>query len=120
MVTSFKSPMVSVIEYKLGDTVMMSATALKDDDTPFPLTGVTVKAQVRAVDETSTLLCDLDYVAVSAVDGTYELWEPASAPAWAVGEYKVDVQYESTVSGRQLIRSTETFYIRIIQDVTEP
>ena len=116
-----RQPMVSVLEYKLGDTVMMGATALKDDDTLFDLTSVTVKAQVRATDEASTLLCDLDYVAVTAADGTYELWEPATPPAWSVGDYQVDVQYSETLSsGRTLVRSTETFYIRIIQDVTEP
>ena len=118
---TFMSPKVSVLEYKLGDTVMMGATALKDDDTPFDLTSVTVKAQVRATDEASTLLCDLGYVPVTAADGTYELWEPTTPPAWVVGEYKVDVQYSETLqSGRTLVRSTETFYIRIIQDVTEP
>lgn len=116
---TFMSPKVSVLEYKLGDTVMMGATALKDDDTPFDLTSVTVKAQVRATDEASTLLCDLDYVPVTVADGTYELWEPNTPPAWVVGEYKVDVQYSETLqSGRILVRSTETFYIRIIQDVT--
>ena len=114
-----RQPMVSVLEYKLGDTVMMGATALKDDDTPYDLTGVTVKAQVRSIDEPATLLCDLEYVEVSASNGTYELWEPADVP-WAVGEYKIDVQYSETVGVRTLIRSTETFYIRIIQDVTEP
>lgn len=118
---TFKSPMVSVLEYKLRDTVMMGGTALKDDDTPYDLTNVTVKAQVRTNDEAATLVCDLDYVPVVLTDGTYELWEPVTPVAWAVGEFKVDVQYtETTPSGRQLVRSTETFYLRIIQDVTEP
>lgn len=105
-----------VIEFKLRDTVMLGCMALGEDGLGVDLTSVDVAAQVR--DAEGALTCDMEVEPVVLADGTYELWAPADT-VWAVGDFSIDVQYTDTAGPRALVRSSETFYIRMIQDVTQ-
>lgn len=108
--------LAKVFEFKASDTVMLGCTALDENDTPVDLTNVTLASQVRDADD--GLLCDMEVVPVNLTLGTYELWGPADAP-WVAGDFQIDVQY-TTPGTRQLVRSTETFYLRMLPDVTRP
>jgi len=105
-----------VIEFKLRDTVMLGCMALDELGQPVDLTNIDVAAQVR--DDAGVLICEMEVEPVVLAEGTYELWAPAEA-AWVVGDFGIDVQYTDTSGSRPLIRSSETFYIRMIQDVTQ-
>lgn len=108
--------LAKVFEFKVSDTVMLGCAALDEDDLPADLTGVTVASQVR--DSADELLCDMEVVPVDLSIGTFELWGPADAE-WAAGDFRIDVQY-TTPGLRELVRSSETFYLRMVQDVTRP
>lgn len=106
-----------VLDFKLGDTVMIGCQALDAQGNPAPIAdGMTITSEVR--DEDGELVCSLEYVAVNPAIGTYELWAPDDA-AWTAGNKQVDIQYVSTVGSRTLRRSTETFWLRIIPDITQ-
>jgi hypothetical protein len=108
--------LAKVFEFKVGDTVMLGCAVLDEDEAPADLTNVTVASQVR--DAEDALLCDMEVVPVDLTLGTYELWGPADAE-WVAGDFTIDVQY-TTPGARQMVRSTETFYLRMLQDVTRP
>lgn len=104
-----------VLEFKRGDTVMLGCTAIGEDNLPVNLSTTTITAQIR--DGEDALICDMDVVPVNLAIGTFELWAP-DATNFVPGDHTIDVQYVMTVTGRPITRSTETFYVRIIQDVT--
>lgn len=104
-----------VLEFKRGDTVMLGCAAIGEDNLPVNLSTTTITAQIR--DGEDTLICNMDVEPVNLAIGTFELWAPEDAP-FVAGDHTIDVQYVSTASGRPITRSTETFYIRIVQDVT--
>lgn len=104
-----------VLEFKRGDTVMLGCTATGETGTAVNLTGVTVAAQLR--DSEGNLICDMEFEPVSLALGTFELWVPSGTEP-VVGDHKIDIQYTDTSGTRPLVRSSETFYIRIIGDVT--
>jgi hypothetical protein len=105
-----------VLEFKVGDTVMFGCQALGEDGEPASIVGVTVTSEVR--DEQGDLVCLMGYVPVDPDVGSYELWAPDDI-VWTPGNKLVDIQYTSTLGGRVVKRSTETFWLRMIQDITQ-
>lgn len=106
-----------VFEFKVGDTVVLGCTAKGSDGNPYPLTSVTIASQIRGFD--GTLVCQMQVIVVNIALGTYELRAPNDAP-FVPGDYKIDVQYTIPSPSGDVIRSTETFYVRMIEDVTQP
>lgn len=110
-----------VLEFKVGNTVILGCTALDEAGLPVDLTGVTVESQARSM--SGALICEMTFSPINPTIGTYELIAPDEAPFVADPEtgssdYKVDIRY-STMSGLQpLVRSTETFYLRFFDSVT--
>lgn len=118
-----------IIKFKRGDTVMLGCRALDTESQPVPLPDVIVEASVRPPDnprltteqnDARPALAVLDVVMVDAPNGTYELWAPDDglATSWPVGELRVDIQYSSIYNSKNIVRSTETFYLRIERDAT--
>jgi len=99
---------------------MLGCQAYTETGAPAPLTGITVSAQVWPKKEGSAKVADLEVVFLDQSAGSFELWAPGDSCAtnWPVGELAVDVQYSQTVGERQIVRSTETFYILIERDIT--
>ncbi len=105
-----------VLEFKVGDTVMLGCQALDANGAPTPIVGMTVASEVR--DEQGEIVCALEFVPITPETGVFELWAPVDV-VWTAGNKVVDIQYVSTVAGRTLKRSTETFWLRMIQDITQ-
>lgn len=106
-----------VFEFKVGDTVILGCTAKGSDGNPYSLSGVSINSQVR--DQDGVLICSMIVSVVNAAIGTFEIRAPADAP-FVTGDFKIDVQYGIPSSSGEVIRSTETFYLRMIEDVTKP
>lgn len=109
-----------VVEVKQGDTLMLGCQALDADEEPVPLTDVVVTSQMR--DEAGELIVNMEYESVNATIGTYELWYPGTGLTDDVepGLYKIDIQYSAPYGMRELKRSSNTFYVRVLAGVTEP
>jgi hypothetical protein len=104
-----------VLEFKRGDTVMLGCAAKDSAGAAVNLTGVEVEAELRT--STGELICAMEFEPANLTLGTYELWVPADIEP-TPGDHKIDIQYTDTSGARPLVRSSETFYIRIIGDVT--
>lgn len=108
-----------VLEVKHGDTMVLGCTALDLAGDPVSLDAITVTAQMRSLDDNS-LAADLEFEAVGVVAGTYELWYPGDGRVVApAGDYAVDIQYSTPSGSRVITRSSRSFYIRVLEDVTE-
>ena len=106
-----------VFDFKVGDTLLLGCAAADTDGLPFSLGGVTITSQIRSI-ESGELVCDMAVNVVNLGEGTYELEAPSDAP-FTEGDYKIDVQYAIPRGAGSLIRSSETFYIRMVDDVTK-
>lgn len=107
------------IPFKRGDVVQLGCAAKDPTGAPVDLTQHQIAAQVRT--PAGALVADLVVEWVDPTAGTYELWAPGNARAtdWPLGNLPVDIQYtDPTPGARPLVRSTETFYIQILKDIT--
>lgn len=108
-----------VLEVKHGDTMVLGCTAKDLAGDVVSLEDITVTAQMRSLDD-NALAADLEYEAVDAFAGTYELWYPGDGRVTAApGDYKVDIQYSTPSGSRVITKSSVDFYIRVLEDVTE-
>ena len=104
--------MADKIEHKRGDAYSISVTLLEDDGvTPIDLTDYTVRSHIRRGD---TLIAELEFTAVDLVNGEYKL-SIQDTTGWPLGELVSDIEY-TDANGDP--RSTETYYIDVIRDVT--
>jgi hypothetical protein len=108
------------IPFKRGDVVQLGCAAYDTTGAPANLAQHEVAAQVRT--PAGVLVASMDVEWVDREAGTYELWAPGDgrSTGWPLGNLEIDVQYTATTGGpRPMVRSSETFYIHILKDVTE-
>ena len=104
-----KRPTISPV--KKGDTFTLVGT-YKQDNVPADITSFDIRAQVRdargaLVDELVITKADqLTDIGVFTVSGGNIDWLP--------GEYQCDIEF----SNGGTVRSTQTFFIPVVQDVT--
>ena len=107
-----------VLEVKQGDTFSLGCSALDSAGAGVSLVGVTIMAQMRALDD-NALVAELVSESVNTALGTYELWYPGDGLITAPpGDYAVDIEYSEPSGPRTLARSTRTFYVRVLAGVT--
>lgn len=106
------------IPFKRGDVVMLGCTALDETGAPVDLTGYQVAAEVRT--NAGVLVVTMVVEFVERTAGTFELWAPADgrSTAWPLGNLEIDVQYTPPGGDRPVVRSSETFYLQLVKDVT--
>ncbi|WP_333873063.1 hypothetical protein [Methylobacter sp.] len=100
------------IKFKRGTTLVLHGQYLDDAGNPAPLTGVTLKSQVRDKDK---LIADLTITVIDEDAGDYELSVPAGTAKWPVGTLVWDIK--ETVAG--VHRYTQTLTMLIEDSVTE-
>ena len=104
---------VSLPLFKRGDTFSLACT-YKQGGVPFDITYIDIKSQIR---EATVLVTELNVTKAnqSTNPGVFIL-TPAQdeTVSWPLGNLICDIQF--TESG--VIRSTETFYVAIIEQVT--
>lgn len=106
-----------VLEIKQGDTLALGCSAKGADDVAIDLTGVTIRAQVRS--SADDLIAELVVAPVNLALGTYELLWPEDGRVDApVGDYVADIEYSVDGSPRDVVRSSRTFYLRVLKGVT--
>lgn len=108
-----------VVEVKKGDSLILGCRAIDAARAAVSLVGVTVAAQLRVM-STNELAANLQFSAVNLAQGEYELVYPGDSTIdLAVGDYVVDIEYSALDGGRLVRRSTRTFYVRVIDEVTQ-
>lgn len=104
---------VSLPDFKRGDTFAMTCI-YKQDGTPHSVTSVDIKCQVK---QGSTLVTEMTVTKANQSTnlGAFVLTpQSADTALWPIGNLLCDIQF--TEGGT--VRSTETFYINIIEQVT--
>lgn len=104
---------VSLPEFKRGDTFSMTCT-YKEAGVPQNLTPISIKSQIR---EATNLVTELTAVIADQTThpGVFVLTpQSANTANWPLGNLLCDIQFTEG----EAVRSTETFYIQIIEQVT--
>ena len=106
--------MQSLAPFKRGDTFSLACT-YKSAGVATSITGLTIKAQVRNPFNMS-LVSELTVVAgnQSTAAGTFTLIS-SDTTAWPIGNLVCDIQ----ITSGSTIRSSDSFYIPVIEDVTQ-
>lgn len=99
---------------------MLGCSATDEAGKPVDLTGIEVACQVKASKHPFQVVATLDVEWVDRALGTYELWAPGNSLStdWPTGLLLADIQYTSTSGGRTLRKSTETFQVYMLDEVT--
>lgn len=106
--------MTQSVTHKRGDSLSWSCAYADAAGTAIDLTGYTILAQLR--DRDDALLAALTVANRNDAGGTFDLTAAAAVTDdWSPGSYVCDV--ELTSSGGT-VRSTETFVVRVIADVS--
>lgn len=107
--------MKTIAPFKRGDTFSLACT-WKVDNTPTDITGLTITSQIRA--SSGALIVELRVVAENQTTnpGKYAL-VPVNPDThlWPIGDAYCDIQ----VDDQGVDRSSETFLIPIIEDITK-
>jgi hypothetical protein len=103
---------MNTLKLKQGETFLLNGQYLEDDGTPKPLTGVTLKSQIR---NGETLVATLDITVLDELAGTYTLFAPQGTQAWPIATLSWDIK--NSVGG--IDRLTETFSIIVEPAVTQ-
>lgn len=104
---------ISLPLFKRGDTFNLTCT-YKQGGVPHSLNGIDIKSQIR---EASILVTELTVTKANQTTnpGVFVLTPTVTDTAtWPLGNLLCDIQF----SENGLIRSTETFYVAIIEQVT--
>ena len=104
---------ISLPEFKRGDTFAMTCT-YKQDGTPYDITSIDIKCQIK---QGTTLVTEMNVTKAdqTARPGVFVLTpQSAETVLWPLGSLLCDIQF--TEGG--VVRSTETFYVTIIEQVT--
>lgn len=118
MTTPDQRPLL-VATTKRGDTLVLGCTALDALGAPVPLTGVTIRAQLRS--ERGALAATLLAEPVELGAGTFELHFPGTGRvAVAPGSYLVDIEYSALVGAgpREMARSSRTMRVDVLAGIT--
>lgn len=100
------------LKFKRGTTFLLRGQYLDDSGEPKPLTGVTLKSQVKDKDK---LIATLTVTVIDEAAGTYELAATGGTSKWPVGTLIWDIK--ESVAG--IDRYTQTATILIDAAVTE-
>lgn len=107
--------MATSIQHKRGDTFLFSAVLRESKTGPVTnLTSWEVASMIR--DAEDVLIDEVTVTVTDAVNGAYTL-RVDDTTAWPVGTAYWDIQYTDSAD---VIRSTETITLLIIEDVTYP
>lgn len=108
------------VEFKRNDTFLLGCTAKDENNVVVDLTNTTVRSQIRN-GETGALIAELVLNWVNRAGGTFELLAPDEGLAenWPAGYHDIDIQYTTSTAGNPLVRSSETFKVYVIEDVTQ-
>lgn len=106
------------IDHKRGDTISWEGSYTDDLGGVVDLTSYSIKCQARSKENTETVL-----FTVNTEDTTIDKYNPTSGlyrivldtTTYPIGRYLVDIEYKTG----QLIKSSETFELNIIQDITQ-
>lgn len=104
---------VSLPQFKRGDTFSLTCT-YKQGGAPYNLTNIAIKCQIR---EATNLVTELTPIKANQTTnpGVFVLVPESSNTAqWPLGNLLCDIQF--TEAGA--VRSTETFYVQIVEQVT--
>ena len=107
-----------IIDHKRGDTISWEGTYTDDLGGVVDLTTYSIKCQARSKENKEAIL-----FTVSTADNTIDVYDPThglyrivlATQTFAVGRYLVDIEYQVG----QLIKSSETFELNIIEDITK-
>lgn len=109
-----------VLEFKHGDTFVLGCAVKDADGVAVSLVGVEIKAQMRPHSDLSILTVTFEVKEVDYSLGTYELWHPGNGLLTAdPGDYVIDIEYSETIGSRVITRSSRTFYVRVLEGVSE-
>jgi hypothetical protein len=114
------APPPEQIRIKRGDTVRLGCTVFDEANLPADLSLVEVQAQVRQEAEAADLVAQMRVEWVDRAQGRFELWAPgdSTTAGWPLGNLRIDVQYSQSAGALNIVRSTETFYLLVVRDVT--
>jgi hypothetical protein len=98
---------------KVGQTLLLTATAQQDDGTPIDITGATFTSEVR--DLNAALVAELTVTIAVAAAGTFQLG-PCDTTGWPPGNLSCDIRY--ALNG--VILYSETFGIVALPSITAP
>lgn len=106
--------MQSLSDFKRGDTFSL-VCVWKENGTPTSIAGLTIVSQIRK-QVGKTLVASLTVVPSdqTAHPGQFTLVAPTSTSGWPVGLLVCDFQ----ITQGDVVRSSETFQIRVIEDVS--
>jgi hypothetical protein len=100
------------IDHKRGDTFRISVAVTEDDKTtPVDITGWTIRSHVR---NGSVLIAELEYSAIDEANGQYQLLCEDTTD-WPRATIESDIEYIDLLGD---VRSTATYQIEVIKDVT--
>lgn len=105
----------SLPEFKRGDTFALTCT-YKTDGVPTAITGYTIRSQIRQVNKTLVATLTSTPANQSTDPGVFTLTPDTNTEDWPVETLLCDI--EITQSG--VIRSTNTFAVPIVRDITLP
>jgi len=104
--------MKSIASFKRGDTFSLVCT-YKDNGVASSVTSIDIDSQIRTT--RGELICDLVVTKLADV-GKFTLTATATESAtWSVGLLQCDIQFSE--SG--IVRSTETFNIVVVDEITK-
>lgn len=100
---------------------MLGCSATDAAGRPLDLTGIDVTCQVKGGKHPFPVVATLALEWIDRAQGTYELWAPGDSltTLWPTGLLLADIQYSTTLGARTLRKSTETFQIYLIEDITQ-
>lgn len=106
---------MSAIQFKRGDTFKMVGT-VKTDGTVKPMTGYTIKAQIRrkGIRETSGFISELDGTWVNAALASIQILD-ATTIDWPLGAAELDIRLTAPDT---MVTTTVTREIEIIEAIT--
>lgn len=108
-----------IVEVKKGDSLILGCRALDVDGDPVSLVGVTVRSQMRSLSTNGTPV-NLQLELVNIAQGEFELAYPGTTVVdLDAGDYAIDIEYSASDAPRQVVRSSRTFYVRVLNEVTQ-
>jgi hypothetical protein len=105
----------SLPEFKRGDTFSLTCT-YKTDGVPTSITGYTIRSQIRQTNKTLVAILTATLANQSTSPGVFTLTPDTNTEDWPVETLVCDI--EITENGA--IRSTNTFAVPIVRDITLP
>lgn len=106
------------IDHKRGDTISWEGSYTDDLGGVVDLTSYSIKCQARSKEDREAVLFTANTVdntidVYNATQGLYRI--VLATTTYPVGKYLVDIEYQTG----QLIKSSDTFELNIIEDITK-